>query len=433
MKDPYDFLLSGADTGALRDELIRLAEENHLTYVQDAAGNLLVRQPANHYPIKTVKVLLQGSSRQAIAFMCEAVANPPDHSPALELLVTNVNENGRSSLPYFDVKQLEARYMINLDGNNERYVISSCSGLVRLIFDTDIYRTQLMHDMIPVEVRIFGLRGGHGARDIHLGGGNAIKLMGEFLFGWYNYSIETQLVCIMGGSPFSGIPSECSARLWIRQDQKEDMDRGCWWFGEDLAKRYGMSDPYARIEVSYPDYSGNTTEWSPMSMDETGRILSFLNMAPNGVISMDADQAVETSCNMRMIVTRKDRFEIEVSVRSFDDDQKDALREKWELIAEMNRLHFRSFGDFPSWKHKNESDILDKYCSVYKEQNGESPDTGAIHSENACMVIVEAIPGMDAISIGVDQVDGNPDRDSMYRVWQVLLELAAADILPERE
>ena len=138
MKDPYDFLLSGADTGALRDELIRLAEENHLTYVQDAAGNLLVRQPANHYPIKTVKVLLQGSSRQAIAFMCEAVANPPDHSPALELLVTNVNENGRSSLPYFDVKQLEARYMINLDGNNERYVISSCSGLVRLIFDTDI-------------------------------------------------------------------------------------------------------------------------------------------------------------------------------------------------------------------------------------------------------------------------------------------------------
>ena len=168
-------------------------------------------------------------------------------------------------------------------------------------------------------------------------------------------------------------------------------------------------------------------------MDETGRILSFLNMAPNGVISMDADQAVETSCNMRMIVTRKDRFEIEVSVRSFDDDQKDALREKWELIAEMNRLHFRSFGDFPSWKHKNESDILDKYCSVYKEQNGESPDTGAIHSENACMVIVEAIPGMDAISIGVDQVDGNPDRDSMYRVWQVLLELAAADILPERE
>ena len=435
MKDPYEFLLAGADEEALRKELLRLAEEKHLEYSQDQAGNILIRKPAENYPTKTAKVLLQGSSRQAIAFMCEAVANPPKHCPALELLVNGICPDGISSLLRFDFKQLESRYMFNLDGTTERYVVSSCSGLVRLIFDTDIYRTHLMNHMIPVEVRIFGLRGGHSAQDIQVGGANAIKLIGEFLFGWYNHSIETQLVEISGGSPFSGIPAECCAKLWIRQDQREDLDRGCWWFGEDLAKRYGMTDPGARIEVRYPDLGPETTGRSPMSMDETGRILSFLNMAPNGVISMDPsqDQMIETFCNMRMIVTNDDRFEIEVAVRSFDDDQKDALREKWELIAEMNRLNFRSFGDFPSWKHKNESDILDQYCKVYSEQNKEYPETGAIHSENACMVIVEAIPGMDAISIGVDQIDGNPDPRSMRRVWKVLLGLVEAGILPERE
>ena len=435
MKDPYDFLLTNADEQAFREELIHLAEEKKLVCIQDAAGNILIRKPAVHYPTKTGKVLLQGSSRQALAFMCEAIIGAPDPCPALEILATKIGADGRASLPKFDFKQLTSRYMINLDGTSEGYVISSCSGLVRLVFDTDIYRTQVMNHMIPVEVRIFGLQGGHGARDIHFNRGNAIKLMGEFLFNWYNYSIETQLVEISGGSPYSGIPSECYARLWIREDKKADLDRGCWWFGEDLAKRFSATDPGARIEVRYPTGVEHIPYWTPMSMDETGRILSFLNLAPNGVINMDPDQdqMVETSCNMRMIVSRKDRFEIEVSVRSFDDGQKDALREKWELLAEMNRLNFRSFGDFPCWKHQNESDILEQYCIVYEKQNGSRPDTGAIHSENACMVIVEAIQGMDAISIGVDMADGKPDPESMKRVWNVLLGLVEANLLPERE
>ncbi|MFQ9802397.1 MAG: peptidase dimerization domain-containing protein [Clostridia bacterium] len=89
---------------------------------------------------------------------------------------------------------------------------------------------------IPVTVRIYGLKGGHSGEDINKKRGNANKLMSRYLFGWYNHCPNTRLVSIDGGVKDNAIPREMYCEAVGAGDLSEEVERGCWWFGEDLAK-----------------------------------------------------------------------------------------------------------------------------------------------------------------------------------------------------
>ena len=411
------------DFRSLSEHILSCAKARGFYAEQDPFGNVLVRKPASGRPEGCC--LLHGYTLPAASIMAAVLQDTSHALPELEILFTKRDKNDRTSAWDFDMSKLKSKHMINLDAPGEEAIVSSCSGFARLQFETTIHHVEPAANAIPVNVRIFGLTGGNSATEIQKGNANAIKLMGEFLFDWYNFSIDTQLVGIWSDALTNTIPNECYAKLWIRQDLRENLDRGAWWFGEDLSKRFPHSDPYAEIQVTYPMIDRSDRTWSPMSVDETGRILSFLNLCPVGMINRRQDHfdEVETSCNLHKVDTLEDRWNLSATVRSFDDDQKDALRDKYELLAELNRIDFISIGDFPCWNHKNVSDLQRRYEEAYQSCLGKTVSVIGLHEEQEPILFVRAIPELEAISIGVNHKDGWPDEESAQRILTVLYSL----------
>ncbi len=422
MNCPDSTELCGLSVHELARRIFDSARSHGLETMTDPEGTVFVRKPATKEgPV----ILFHGHTAAAAWFMLSLIGNTDDPMPELEIVFSIYDEHHRTSLLQYEMSGLRSRLLINLDAASEQEMISSCVGFAQLSFSTEISRHRIPNDCIPVNVRIFGLQGGH-AHEIHDGRANAIKLMGDFLFDWYNYSIETYLVDIQGGVRNPSIPTECTARLWIRRDRRTNLEQGCWWFGEDLAKKYGQTDPFARIEVSFPEIGVDDPAWYGMSSDDTGRILSFLNLSPTGVINMSPEQngLIETSCNIRGIETSDKDWHLTVTVRSFEDDQKDALCQKFELLAQMNRIFFKSIGEFPSWKHVNVSDLQRQYADAYESLYNCSIRIVAIHEEQECMIFASRIPDLQTISVGAStDWQGRPDPQSLERVLETLLVL----------
>ncbi len=453
---------------AVGDYVLRYAEGLGLEAWKDEAHNVVVRKPASkgreedpavmiqgHLdmvwdktvesshcfqtdPIEVIQdedwlhadgTTLGGDDGIAIAYAMTLMADTEHSFPALEFVLTSGEEIGLLGAKALDKSRLRAKYMINLDSERENEVLSSCAGGVQLNLEKKVQRQGSTEGDIPVLVRIHGLRGGHSGDDIDKNRGNAISLMGEFLFKWYNYEQNTHLVSMEGGSKENAIPRECTAKIWIPEEKRENLNRGTWWFGEDLNRRYNASDPNVRIEVSYPDPGAiDPADWDVIMDEDHGQILSFLNLAPNGVINMSktVDGLVETSCNMGVVNTEADSWQAVVSLRSSDESKKELLRSRFEILAEMNGIAMTASGDYPGWTYTIRSPLRELYLDTYKKLFHQTAKASAIHAGVECGLFVSAMDGLDAISVGPDMQNTHSPQErlsisSAERVFQVLL------------
>lgn len=455
---------------AVSDYILQYAKDLGLEAWQDAANNVVVRKPASAGREKDPVVMIQGHMDMvwdktkesshcfetdpiqvivdgdwihangttlggdngiAVAYAMELMKDTEHSMPELELVLTVGEEVGLIGANALDMSKLRSKYMINMDSEKDDEVLTSCAGGLRILSETEIQRVDASGDCIPVEVEIFGLQGGHSGDDINKNRGNAIKLMSEFLFNWYNHDVNSKLVSINGGSKDNAIPRSCSAKLWIPEYLREDLDRGCWWFGEDLNKRYGNTDGGARISVVYPNRESCTdTSWKPISAEDTGRILSFMNLCPNGIANMskDIDGLVETSNNMGVVTTTEDHWKLTISVRSSVEEKKHAVRERIALLAGMNQISISCSGDYPGWAYRKDSPLRDLYMETYETIYGKAPVASAIHAGVECGLFVSAMEDLDAISIGpnMQYIHSPQERlciSSVQRVWEVLLKV----------
>lgn len=455
---------------AVSDYILHYAQDLGLQAHQDEAYNVVVRKPATKGREQDPPVMIQGhldmvwDKKQdskhcfetdpiqvlidgdwihadgttlggddgiAVAYAMALMADKEHSMPELEIVLTVGEEVGLLGAKALDMTNLTSRYMINLDSEKEDEVLTSCAGGVRLHLETEVHRVEPMKNYIPVEIRVFGLQGGHSGDDINKNRGNAIKLMSDFLFKWYNYDVNSRLVSIDGGSKDNAIPRECTARFWIPAEKREDLDRGIWWYGEDLAKRFETTDAGAKILVCYPGYEAMGGElWNPFSAEDTGRILSFLNLLPNGVVNMshDIDGLVETSSNMGVTATTENRWSMVISVRSSVEEKKEILKERFDLMAEMNNISMTTSGEYPGWAYRSESPLRDLYMDVYEELFHKKVTASAIHAGVECGLFVSAMKNLDAISVGpnMQKIHSPEERlniSSVQRVWEVLLKV----------
>lgn len=374
---------------------------------------------------------LGGDDGIAVAYAMELMRDTEHSMPALEMVLTVGEEVGLIGANALNMSALHSKYMINLDSEKDDEVLTSCAGGLRVHSEVKIHRVEPAKNYIPVEVEIFGLQGGHSGDDINKNRGNAIKLMSDFLFNWYNHDVHSKLVSMNGGSKDNAIPRNCSAKLWIPAHKKEDLDRGCWWYGEDLAKRFGNSDPGARISVHYPKAEDcQSLSWKPISAEDTGRILSYMNLCPNGVVNMsqDIDGLVETSNNMGVVTTNDEFWKLTISVRSSVEEKKQILKERIALMADLNKVSVTYSGEYPGWAYRSESPLRDLYMDSYEKLFGTVPKASAIHAGVECGLFVSAMENLDAISIGpnMQQIHSPQEKlsiSSVQRVWKVLLHV----------
>ena len=114
---------------------------------------------------------------------------------------------------------------------------------------------------------------------------------------------------------------------------------------------------------------------------------------------------VETSLNMGVVKTEKDKTTINLSIRSSVNSRKELVAEKIEILAKLTDGSYAEDGEYPEWEYKADSPLQKLLCKVYKEMFNEDLKLDLIHAGLECGYILEKKPELDVVSFGPQTYD----------------------------
>ena len=84
--------------------------------------------------------------------------------------------------------------------------------------------------------------------------------------------------------------------------------------------------------------------------------------------------------------------------------------------------------NYPGWEYAKESKIRDICIEAYKDMFNKEPLVGAIHAGLECGLLMDKIPGLDAISMGPDAYDAHSPNEhvsisSVENIYNLLCEI----------
>lgn len=442
--------------------VLNVIKEFGLEYEQDSFGNILVKKPASPGFENRKKVCIQGH----IDMVCEknsdvqhdfdndpiqpyidgdwvkakgttlgadngigvaaalAIMESKDiqHGP-LEFLFTLDEETGLTGASNLKPGFVTADILLNLDSEEDGSFYIGCSGGKDTEGKFFYKKENVPSDTVGYKIKVTGLKGGHSGLDIHLGRGNAIKILNRLLWSLLN-QFEIRLSRIEGGSKRNAIPREAFAELVVAKNRADELEGFVNYYNTIVKSENATVEPNLKVEFERTDIPEFVID-KPTQMN----LLNALYALPHGVIKMSADlpDLVETSTNLAT-VTFGDTITVGTSQRSSVESEK-------EDVVVMNRCAFLlanaevKHGDgYPGWKPDINSEILKVMKDVYKSLYGREPEVKAIHAGLECGIIKEKYPSMDMISFGPTIMGAHsPDErvqiSTVQRFYDLLLEV----------
>ena len=342
------------------------------------------------------------------------------HGP-LEVLVTIDEETGLTGANGIAPGWLKAKYLLNLDSEEEGFLTIGCAGGVDTIITRKLSLEAPRTGMRAYRLKVFGLKGGHSGIDINAGRANAIRLLAQVLLNLQG-EFDIQMASIKGGNKRNAIPREASAYLFI--DPAEEGP-----FKAELARHEahwktacGAFDPGLAFALE------PSQEDRVMSPLDATALLQLLLALPHGVEAMSPDipGLVQTSTNLGVIDVANGTVEVNLLTRSSIDASKAALTDRIAAICGLAGFESRLSGGYPGWKPEPGASIVKLINEVNQEVFGKPLDIVAIHAGLECGLIGEKYPGMEMVSFGPDMWDVHtPDEHvslpSVANFWKLLV------------
>jgi dipeptidase D len=345
--------------------------------------------------------------------------------PEIEALFTIDEETGMTGASALRPGQLKGEILLNLDTEEETELTIGCAGGV----DVTAMMTIPMIEGGPgsgIEIRLRGLTGGHSGMDIHLGRGNANKLMNRLLGSVPGLQISR----IDGGGLRNAIPRESTAIA--RVDDPAAARKRLEQCFEILKVEYRSTDPHMRLEVV--DGDAPVTGVDP---DFQGRLLAAIAACPSGIhrMSPDMEDLVQTSNNLARVEVTDGQLVVLCLTRSAVDSEKMAHAEEIEGVFSLLGATVEFAGAYPGWTPRPEASIVKLMESLYEERFGEPPTVAACHAGLECGIIGRHYPEMEMISFGPNirgahSPDEKVEVSSVKRFWGLLQETLVR--IPER-
>jgi dipeptidase D len=271
-------------------------------------------------------------------------------------------------------------------------------------------------------LEVAGLRGGHSGIDIHLGRGNAIKLLAEALHELVG-NVDLRLIGMQGGTARNAIPREAVAVFALPAADAAQLET--WVQQKHAAWRKPFAEADAKVSLACKPC--DTPQGNPIFRAERDRLLNFLNTAANGVArTSDVFPGVtDTSSNLGVIALEQGAFRATFKVRSLHDARVDALAD--ELVAHAALFGLRAWKDgaYPGWTPNPSSKLLALCRQVYRQEFGQPASLQVIHAGLECGLLAASHPHLDMISFGPDirgaHAPGESvEIESVGRCWQLL-------------
>ena len=316
---------------------------------------------------------------------------------AIEALFTYDEETGMSGALDIRPDFISGTVMLNLDTESEGELCVGCAGGADLNISF-----QYKDDMnipegdIAVKISLTGLKGGHSGLDIHLQRANANKLMFRFLKEAVQ-DYGARLASIEGGSVRNAIPREAFAIVTIPGDD-------CEGFFELISDYQDLfTEEYCNIEDKIYFASEQVKLPETLIPEEIqDDLINAVEGCQNGAIGFltDFPGTVETSSNLAIVKSSKERIDVRILVRSSSETKKAALCSSLESIFSLAGAKVEYDNAYPGWDPNINSPILSVMKSVYKNKYGIEPEVKVVHAGLECGIILSNVPGLDIVSFG---------------------------------
>jgi dipeptidase D len=423
---------------ALRGHLIEWALARGITSAVDDAGNLILKKPGSPGSEAQPGVILQGhldmvcqsnagtqhdfeldpinavvrdgwvvaenttlgaDNGIGVALALAALEEPALIHPPLEVLLTVNEESGMDGARGLGRGALQGKMLINLDTEEWGYFYLGCAGGVDVEVRHDCEQEDVPPGYALLRFEVSGLRGGHSGIDIHLGRGNAIKLLAEALRDLSAHS-DVRLIEMKGGTARNAIPREAYALCALPEAMATNIDEWVRHRHEAWRQRFAAADEGVTFVCKHYDTPADTS----LARTERDRLLAFLDTVANGVshISDDFPGVTDTSSNLGVLELEQGLFKATFKVRSLHDARADALAVK--LAAHASSYGFQAWkeGAYPGWIPNPSSNLLALCQQVYTAQYGQPAGLQVIHAGLECGLLSASNPHMDMISFGPD-------------------------------
>lgn len=446
--------------------LVAFAKERGLEYYQDAANNVIIIKDATAGYEQEPAIILQGHMDMvcekvkedthdflkdeiklavdgdflhaqgttlgadngiAVAYIMALFSDETIEHPRLEAIITTDEEVGMKGAKALDTSMLQGKYMINLDSEEEGYLLCSCAGGLTGTSTLPVIRVSEYGR--KVRISIGGLKGGHSGIDIVNNRTNATKLLGRLLFDLREVNTYG-LISMEGGFKDNVIPREANAELLIVNEDKESSSeeyqkliRNITDIMTSYQQELASSEPELKFELE--DLGEDYYEaLHPVSFE---KLLFLLVNVPYGVqvMSSDIKGLVESSLNLGIFKLEQDKAILCNSVRSSKSSYKHFISNQLSYMVSFLGGEYVQRSEYPSWEFKKDSPLREHFQRIYRKQYGKDMKVEAIHAGLECGLIYEKMPGIDIVSIGPDTfgvhtVEEKVSISSTIRVYQLL-------------
>jgi dipeptidase D len=316
--------------------------------------------------------------------------------PPIEALFTIDEETGMTGAKGLAEDVLTGTVLLNLDSEEDDELTIGCAGGI----DTNTryaYKEEAPpSDCVAYEIKVRGLKGGHSGIDIHLGRGNANKLMNRLLYQT-THPFGLRIASIDGGSLRNAIPRESTAVVCVPAAQQQAFEQEIASRKAAIKAEFQSIEPDMAIELGSAEVPAKV-----MQAEDQEEVLNVLYAVPNGVFRMTPGipGLVETSSSLARVIVKDGEFITQSlqrsSIESGKMDIAYSIRAPFELIG----AEVVNDGSYPGWAPNPESDVLKVMEKLYADLFGAKPKVAACHAGLECGIISEHYPGLDMISFG---------------------------------
>jgi dipeptidase D len=449
---------------ALRLRLAEWAAARGLAFATDAAGNLLIRKPASpgredrsgvilqaHLdmvcqanggvahdftkdPIRPVErdgwlvaeeTTLGADNGIGVALALAVLEDGALVHPALEVLFTVDEEVGMGGAHGLQPGVLTGKRMLNLDTEEWGEFYLGCAGGC----DLSIVR-RCRTEAVPAGYRMLrlsvsGLLGGHSGGDIHLGRGNANKLLVRLLRRLKKIT-DLRLAALSGGTARNALPREAWADVAVPCGEDAAIDRL-------LAEQQTLfRSELAGIDDGVTLGSAPANFAMTITLGDQSDLLAALHAAPHGVRRMSAtfEDVVETSNNLGVIGLADGVFSANLMVRSLRQSGTELLADEIACLFTLAGCQVTISGEYPGWTPNPHSALLALCRDVYTREFQTEARIQVIHAGLECGVIGAKYPDLDTVSFGPTIRGAHAPGErvqiaSVDQVWRLLKAILA--------
>ncbi len=445
---------ASGNEGGMADYLIAFAKANGISYYRDATHNVLFKVPATKGRENEPAVILQAHTDMVaeknagvvhdfekdgirlvregdilhadgttlgaddgygVSMILGVLTECKDH-PALECLFTSSEETGMDGALAFDYSRLSARILLNLDGGEEDLLTCGCCGGLRSDLHLPVSVTEDTAEGLCITLD--GLCGGHSGEDIHRGRENALGLMAELLFAVKELG-GLRIASLHGGDKSNAIPRDCKAVISVA-----DPARAAELLQQKLAQIR------ARLVADDAGFTASVVPCMATALcaaADTDRILHLLSTT-GGVMEWhtEIEGLPYTSRNVASVRLGGGECLIVISHRSFDFAKIEASGK--EIDARVGGVggSVHHHNAYPGWDSPVSSPLIEKWRGVFEGITGMPLRVNAIHAGLECGLFAGNLPGLCAISLGVNIKDLHTPAERMElssyeRIYRVLL------------